>query len=271
MCENQIDIVAMVHHETSSGMLNTLEEVGELTNVHGVMFIVDCVSSAGAEIIDMEKCNIAFCSSSSSKAIGAYPGISFVVGQTQEFEKLMNLPAKSMYLNLYKYYHYINTFLQTPNTPAVHLFYALEQALSNILYEGVANRYAKLRERASILRQGMLNLGLKFLINEQNMCSVLTTVYIPPYLDVGTLRQKLRERRVIIYEGKGRLKDLVFQVGNIGELSFDDIQYFLDSLGEILRGFEIGEEKNRVSINCELSRFNVTDEHIRRATQADRL
>ena len=60
-----IDIVAMVHHETSSGMLNSLEDVGALSKKSGAMFIVDCVSSAGAEIIDMKKCQIAFCSSSS--------------------------------------------------------------------------------------------------------------------------------------------------------------------------------------------------------------
>jgi len=76
---HKIDIVAMVHHETSSGMLNPLEEMGAIVKAHGAMFIVDCVSSAGAELIDMEKCHISFCSSSSSKAIASYSGISFVV------------------------------------------------------------------------------------------------------------------------------------------------------------------------------------------------
>src|SRR6185312_6457358 len=84
--ERGIDIVAMVHHETSSGMLNDIETIGALLKTYGVSFIVDCVSSAGAEMIDMDKCCIAFCSSSSSKAIGAHPGLSFVVGRKEEFE-----------------------------------------------------------------------------------------------------------------------------------------------------------------------------------------
>jgi len=196
------------------------------------------LSSAGAEVIDMEKCHIAFCSSSSSKAIGSYPGLSFVIGQTKEFEKLKNLPVRLTYLNLYKFYYSIKTFSQTPNTPAVHLFYALEQALSNIINEGVSNRYAAIKEKANILRQGMLNLGLKFLIKQQNMCSVLTTVYIPSHIDMGVLRKKLRNRSIIIYEGKGCFKDRVFQVGNIGELSLTDLQYFLKSLEKILSSFE---------------------------------
>ena len=238
----KIDVIAMVHHETSSGMLNPLEKIGKLAKLHGAIFIVDCVSSAGAEVIDLEKCNITFCSSSSSKAIGSYPGLSFVVGETQEFEKLKNLPIKSMYLNLYKFYDFIKTFSQTPNTPAVHLFYALNQALSNILNEGIQNRYANLRDKANKLRQGMLSLGLKFVINQKDMCSILTTVYTPSHIDVGVLRQKLREKSIIIYEGKGCFKNRAFQVGNIGDLSFTDIQYFLDSLKKVLDSFKpIGE------------------------------
>jgi 2-aminoethylphosphonate-pyruvate transaminase len=246
--KHQIDIVAMVHHETSSGMLNPLEKIGALVKANSAMFIVDCVSSAGAEVIDMEKCNIAFCSSSSSKAIGSYSGLSFVVGKTEEFEKLKNLPIKTTYLNLYKFYDFIKTLSQTPNTPAIHLFFALEQALINILNEGVSNRYANIRRKANILRQGMLNLGLKFVIDQTKMCSVLTTVYIPSHINVGIFRQKLRNKSIIIYEGKGCFKNRVFQVGNIGELSFDDIQFFLDSQREILHNFDMIETKRIVSI-----------------------
>lgn len=241
--KHKIDIVAMVHHETSSGMLNPLEKVGALLKAYGVMFIVDCVSSAGAEVVDMEKSHIAFCSSSSSKAIGSYPGLSFVVGKTEEFEKLKNLPAKTTYLNLYKFYDFISTVSQTPNTPAIHLFFALEQALINILNEGVSNHYAHIKKKASRLRKGMLDLDLKFLLDQKDMCSMLTTVYIPSHIDVSIFRQKLREKSIIIYEGKGCFKNRVFQVGNIGELSFEDIQFFLDSLEEILQSFDMVETK----------------------------
>ncbi|MCH8903290.1 MAG: alanine--glyoxylate aminotransferase family protein [Bacteroidetes bacterium] len=232
--ENNIDVIAMAHHETSSGMLNPIEKVGALSKAYNTMFIVDCVSSAGAEIIDLGKYNISFCSSSSSKAIASYPGISFVVGKTREFEKLKDMPTKLTYLNLYKFYHFISEISQTPNTPAVPLFYALEQALENIFQEGVTDRRRNLTNRATILRIGMKKLGLKFLIDEKDMCNVLTTVCIPDYIEVGDLRQKLRERRIIIYEGKGEFKNKVFQVGNIGKLSLSEIQFFLDSLQEIL-------------------------------------
>lgn len=236
--KHDIDVVMMAHHETSSGMLNPLKEVGALCKANGAMFIVDCVSSAGAEVIDMEKCHISFFSSSSSKAICSYSGLSFVVGKTAEFEKLKHLPVKTTYLNLYKFYEFIKNHSQTPNTPGVHLFYALEQALENILNKGVINHYADLNEKARILRRGMSDLGLKFLIDETDMCSVLTTVHIPSHINVTTFRQKLRDKSIIIYEGKGCFKNKVFQVGNIGELSFADIQFFLESLRSVLRSFD---------------------------------
>lgn len=246
--KHKIDIVAMVHHETSSGMLNSLEEVGALAKENNAMFIVDCISSAGAEVIDMEKHNISFCSSSSSKAIGSYPGLSFIVGKITEFEKLKNLPVKTTYLNLYKFYRFIKTYSQTPNTPAVPLFFALEQALINILDEGVEERHEKLRRRACLLRDGMEKLGLKFVIDQKYMCSVLTTVYIPSNVDIDVLRQKLRDKFIIVYEGKGCYQSKVFQVGNIGKLSLEDIQFFLDSLDEVLLSFGRVAKQKRTSI-----------------------
>jgi 2-aminoethylphosphonate-pyruvate transaminase len=235
---HKIDVVAMVHHETSSGMLNSLEEVGDLAKACGAKLVVDCVSSVGAEVIDLEKCNISFCSSSSSKAIGSYAGLSFVIGKVEAFEELANLPAKSAYLDLAKFYHFSKMYSQTPNTPAVQLVYALNQALTNILHEGVSNHYKILKDKALFLRKGMLSLGLKFLIHQKDMCSVLTTVYVPTYINVSELRAELRSKSIIIYEGKGCFKNRVFQVGNIGELSFADLRYFLDSLQQILRSFD---------------------------------
>ena len=244
----EIDVVALVHHETSSGMLNPLEEIGALVKDNGALFVVDCVSSAGAEVIDMAACHIAFCSSSSSKAIGSYPGLSFVVGNKDEFEALKDLPVKSGYLNLYKFYTFIKNRSQTPNTPAVPLFYALEQALANILDVGVAERHADIRQRAHVLREGMSDLGLAFLIDPEDMCCVLTTVLIPPHIDLNTFRQKLRERSIIIYEGKGCFKNKVFQVGSIGELSIDNIRYFLSSLKMVLESFERDRPRDNTAI-----------------------
>jgi 2-aminoethylphosphonate-pyruvate transaminase len=234
LAAHKIDVVAMVHHETCSGMLNPLAEVGALVKAHGAIFVVDGVSSVGAEVVDMEGCHIAFCSSSSSKAIGSYPGLSFVIGRKEQFEKLKGHTAKTTYLNLATFYAFLKGHSQTPNTPAVPLFFALERALTNILAEGVANRFARILARAECLRLGMRKLNLEFEIAEADMCSILTTVRVPPSVSVSDLRNGLREKSIIIYEGKGCFAGKVFQVGNIGELSDHDIRYFLKSLRDVL-------------------------------------
>ena len=239
---HQIDFIALAHHETSSGMLNPLGTIGALARVNGSALLVDCVSSAGAESIDMERDNIAFCSSSSSKAIGSYPGLSFVIGEVLEYEKLKSIPARSAYLNLYKFFEFAIGRSQTPNTPAIPLFFALDQALANILNEGVRHRRAKILRTAKILRHEMKELGLTFFLNTEDMSSVLTTVFVPPYVDIAVFRQRLREESIIIYAGKGPLKDRVFQIGNIGEFSDTDVFQFIAVLRETLNKFRIPED-----------------------------
>ncbi|WP_245814806.1 pyridoxal-phosphate-dependent aminotransferase family protein [Litoreibacter ascidiaceicola] len=234
LAAHKIDVVAMVHHETCSGMLNPLAEIGALAKTAGALFAVDGVSSVGAEVIDMEACNIAFVSSSSSKAIGSYPGLSFVVGRKKHFKALKRHAAKTTYLNLATFYAFLKRHSQTPNTPAVPLFYALDQALTDILRIGVIKRYARIKARADLLRDGMRRLNLDFLIEEADMCSILTTVRVPPSICVHDLRDRLREKSIIIYEGKGCFAGKVFQVGNIGELSDYDIRFFLSALKDVL-------------------------------------
>ncbi|WP_299412394.1 alanine--glyoxylate aminotransferase family protein [uncultured Sulfitobacter sp.] len=234
LATHKIDVVAMVHHETCSGMLNPLKKIGALAKSAGALFVVDGVSSVGAEVIDMEACHIAFVSSSSSKAIGSYPGLSFVVGRKKQFKRLERHAAKTTYLNLATFYAFLKNHSQTPNTPAVPLFFALDQALKDILREGVVKRYARIKTRADLLRIGMRRLNLDFLIDEADMCSILTTVRVPPSISVADLRDRLREKSIIIYEGKGCFAGKVFQVGNIGELSDYDIQFFLAALKDVL-------------------------------------
>ena len=232
--DHKIAVVAMVHHETCSGMLNPLADIGALTKAAGALFVVDGVSSVGAEVIDMEACHIAFVSSSSSKAIGSYPGLSFVVGRKKHFKRLKHHAAKTTYLNLATFYAFLKHHSQTPNTPAVPLFFALEQALTDILRIGVIKRYAGIKARAEMLRVGMRRLNLEFLIDEGDMCSILTTVKVPPSISVRDLRDRLRDKSIIIYEGKGCFAGKVFQVGNIGELSEYDIRFFLAALKDVL-------------------------------------
>ena len=91
---HKANVVAMVHHKTCSGMLNLLAEICALAKKNGSLFVVDGISSVGATAIDMEACHIAFVSSSSSKVIGSYSGLSFVIGRKKHFKRLKDTRVK---------------------------------------------------------------------------------------------------------------------------------------------------------------------------------
>ena len=234
--KNPVDILALVHHETSTGMLNPIKKIGALAKKYKKTYIVDAVSSAGAEKINIADCNISFLTTSASKAIGSLPGVSIVVGKKDEFEKLKGIPPRTIYLNLYKFYKFAKENVQTPNTPAVQSFFALEQALINMLKRSDAH-YKHVEYMATFCRSGLKKLGLEFMLEEKDMCSVLTNVRAPEYLDVGALKQELKKRNIVIYDGKGVLKNKVFQVSIIGNLDRKDIAIFLKNLKEILEAF----------------------------------
>jgi 2-aminoethylphosphonate-pyruvate transaminase len=229
--------VAMVHHETCTGKLNPVAAVGTISKKYNAQLILDTVSSAGAEKIDIEKWNVAFCMTSASKALGALAGVSIVIGKLSEFKKLKRLKPKTMYLNLYKFFHYAYKHQQTPNTPAVPLFFALNQALVNILSVGTVEFRNEIAQRAKQIRSEVKDLGLSLLIEEDQMSSVLTTVKLPRGLSFIQLCAELRHQNIIIYNGKGPFRNKVFQIGNIGELSQTDVDFFLFHLRRVILEF----------------------------------
>ncbi|MCG8459335.1 MAG: aminotransferase class V-fold PLP-dependent enzyme [Holophagales bacterium] len=238
--------VAMVHHETSVGRLNPIEEVGKACARRKIRFFVDCVSSVGADRIDLERSHISFCSGSASKAIGSYPGLSFVVGRKECFESLALIPPKVHYLDLHRFYRSSCSRAQTPNTPAVQLIYALEAALRDILEEGVENRRQRILALATYMRSRLRNLGLRLTIEPgEPMSSLLSTVMIPPELDFRRFKEHLAGEGIFIYEGKGPLAGRVFQVGHIGNLALSDADRFFECLESFLGASESGPRRDR--------------------------
>lgn len=225
--ENNIEMISMVHHETSTGMLNPILKVGKIVHDFGLIFHVDAVSSAGSDKIDIEQAHIDFLTTSSSKALGSIPGLSIVIGKVKSFESIKDIPPRTAYLNLYKFYRYAKDLKQTPNTPAVQLFGALEQALCNILVNKIENVRADLRKKAVLIRKTLKQMDIHPLLDSKHqMSSMLTTFSLPDYLLASDLKNALKSLGFVIYEGKGPLKDKVFQIAHIGEITFEQIQEF---------------------------------------------
>lgn len=233
LAENEkIKWVFMVFHETSTGMINPVYEVGETVRKHGRRLYVDCVSAAAGQNIDVVKNNIDLCSSVGGKCLGAYPGSAYVCGKKELLESITPEMGKNVYLNLGKHYQMMKKCYQTPNTPNVTLFWALDAALDwTLKKETLAGRIARYQECAKILRDGMKEMGLKFLLPEDQMSNTVTSVFLPEGKDVSEFINELAEDGYTVYAGKGKYFDMnMFQVANMGAIYPDDCRKFLKVL-----------------------------------------
>ncbi len=226
------DWVTMVHHETSTGELQPVKAVGALCRKYGVKLFVDAVSSFMVDPLDLADCNVTFMSTSSGKGIGMGPGLSLVVGRISEFEKLSTYPVRNYYLSLARHYSFFINKLQTPNTPGITLFIALNEALNIIAEEGVENRLRFQAQKARYFRDGLKSLGFALLQPDHVLSNAVSSVILPASMSFATLRDRLRERGFIVYGGKGPLADKIFQVSTMGAVNCDDIQDLLDALAD---------------------------------------
>lgn len=228
-----VKTVAMVFHETSTGMINPVKEVGQIAKKYNKWFFVDCVSAAAGEIIDVVDFNITFATSVGGKCLGAYPGSAYICGKIDALETLTPEMGRNVYLNLAKHYISAKTKNQTPNTPNVNLFWALNTALDNVLADGgVEARVARYKECASILRQGMKDMGLKLLLDDESkMANTVTSVFLPEGKDLKKFLVEMEEKGYVVYSGKGKYEEMgMFQVANMGEIYPEDCREFLEVL-----------------------------------------
>ena len=233
-----VAVVSMVFHETSTGMINPVRAVGTLCQRYGKKFSVDAVSAAAGEYIDMVSDHIDFITSVGGKCLGAFPGSAYICARETYLQDLTEEQCKNIYLNLYRHYHLARTAHQTPNTPNVTLFWALNKALSNILDRGVESWIDEHAQLAKVLRDGIEEMGLRFLLPAEHRSNTVTSVFLPAPIAVEDFLDAMEKRGYVLYKGKGDYaKQNMFQVANMGDLSIEDCRRFLDEMRECLRGF----------------------------------
>lgn len=232
LSQNHVDWVTMVHNETSTGELQPVKQVGALCKKYGARLFVDAVSSFMADPLDLDECNVTFMSTSSGKAIGMGPGLSLVVGRIDEFEKLTTYPVRNYYLSLARHYTFLVNKKQTPNTPGIALFLAMNEAFKIIIEEGVQNRLQYQSLKARTFRNGLKEIGLNLLHPDHVLSNAVSTILLPEHVVFAELREALRERGFIVYGGKGPLADKIFQVSTMGYVDCNDVNELVDAIRE---------------------------------------
>ena len=237
-------LVALVHAETSTGVLQPIEDIARLARETDTMIMLDTVSSLGGVEVKVDEWGIDGCFSCSQKCIGCPAGLSPITFSERALEavKSRKNPVRSWYLDISLIEKYWGTERVYHHTSSSTLNYALLEALLLIHEEGLQNRFARHLKNHKALVAGVEALGLKMLVAPQYRLPTLNTVLIPEGVDDIKLRRYLLEKfKLDIGGGFGRLKGKVWRVGLMGySSSADNVLFFIPAISRALalQGFK---------------------------------
>ncbi len=235
-----IAIVYTTHHETGTGLLNPIREIGALAHKYGAIFVTDTTSSLGMIPVDVEKDNIDFCFASAQKGIMAMAGLSFVIGREQIIRASKNYPTRSYYCNLFLQYDYFEKTGEMHFTPPVQTIYATIQALKEFFEEGEDAKFARHHRVYEAIHEGIDKLGLKTVIDRNIESGLVVSVQYPddPNWSFEKVHDYCYERGFTIYPGKISTSD-TFRLCALGAIDEQDIKDFFVVFREALNKFEI--------------------------------
>jgi len=219
----EVSHVAVVHHETTTGLLNPVADVADVAARAGRRVIVDAMSSLFGEPLEVTREGIDFVVASANKCLQGIPGIAFVLARRAALEALQGEPPRSVYLDLYGHFQ-AQEQDNTPFTPAVQVLHAMREALRELEAEGVAARIARYAANARVLREGMAALGFEILVPPGARSSILTTFRLLPGLEYDALHDAMKRRGYVIYAGQGAIRSHAFRVANMGTLTPRDME-----------------------------------------------
>jgi 2-aminoethylphosphonate-pyruvate transaminase len=233
--------VAMVHCETSTGILNSIDEIARIVKASNREFIVDAMSSFGGVPLDLSKLAIDYLISSPNKCLEGVPGFCFVLARREALEATKGR-ARSVSLDLLAQWEGLEGNGQFRFTPPTHALLAFARALEELREEGgVSARAARYRANHDTLRNGMRSLGFAEYLPAQRQSNIITAFRYPDDANFrfGDFYHRLRARGFVIYPGKLSQVDS-FRIGTIGRINEENVRHLLAAIGEVLqlRGLE---------------------------------
>jgi aspartate aminotransferase-like enzyme len=241
--DDDTDLVTMVHNETSTGLLNPVEEVGEIAADHDAQFVVDGVTSIGGDEFRIDDWGVDIAVTDAQKCLAAPPGISaiYVTDRAKDAVDGENAP----------FYQDIDWHLrkadshQTPFTSAVPLFRAMAVAVEEIREEGMADRIERHRRLSRAFRAGFQGMGLEMFPTrspETDYSNTLTAIELPDVVKESPedFFDAVAERNVSLSGGQAHLGGEIFRVSNMGNLTSDELLRGVRTVGEAMQdaGFD---------------------------------
>ncbi len=227
--------VAVVHCETTSGMLNQVEEIGHVVHAAGATYIVDAMSSFGAVPVDMPGSHIDFLISSANKCIEGVPGFGFVLANRRALESSKG-HARTLSLDLYDQWASMEANGHFRFTPPIHTLLAFEQALNEFDEEGgVRARGERYKQNHIALCRGMKAIGFEIYLAEEDQSFIITSFRYPsnPAFQFADFYSRLWALGFAIYPGKLSYESC-FRIGTIGRITSSDVEALLSAIRRVL-------------------------------------
>jgi len=215
-------LVAVVHAETSTGVLQPVEEISQLAHQYGALMVLDAVTSLGCIPVHIDRWQIDACYSCTQKGISAPPGLAPLTLSERAMAAIGERKTKcrSWYLDVAMIAQYWGTERIYHHTAPISMNYALYEALRIVVEEGLEARWARHLQNAAALQAGLSAMGLKFVAQEGHRLPQLSAIEAPAGIDEAAIRAALlRSYNMEIGAGLGPFKGKVWRIGLMGESS----------------------------------------------------
>ncbi|MBI4311968.1 MAG: alanine--glyoxylate aminotransferase family protein [Chloroflexi bacterium] len=231
----RIKAVLVTHNETSTGITNDIPAISKVVKGEfNKLFIVDAISSIGSIPCPVDEWNLDVVTSGSQKGWMAPPGLAFISMSETAWKAQAQARMPRFYFDLAAAKRYLQRG-QTPWTPAVSVFFALDASLELIDKEGMESVFTRHAVVAKKTREGVKSLGLKLLADERYASNTVTAVRVPEGVKAADIISRMdKEENVVLASGQGKLDGKIFRVGHLGYCSEADIQGVIDGLKRVL-------------------------------------
>lgn len=226
--------VLVTHNETSTGVTNPLEDIAREVKQRDKLLIVDAVSSLGSLPCRVDAWDLDVVVTGSQKGWMVPPGLTMVSLSARAWEANNSAKMPRAYFDLATAKRFAERG-QTPWTPAIPLFYALDLALDFLTDEGLPSIHARHERIGSKVRAAVKDLGLELLAEDERFASnTVTAIRSPEGVDIAALRRATRERGVVLAGGQGKLANAIFRIGHLGYIPDNEIDEALNVLKGVL-------------------------------------
>jgi len=234
---NKVKALCVVFNETSTGITwRKLRELREIATKYSSLLVVDAISCLGGETLPVDELGVDICITGSQKCLAAPPGLAIVSFSPEAKRAMSGVQPRTQYFDVPKYFKFAEN-AETPSTPAVPLFFALDEALKMVLEEGLNNRIRRHTKCAEAFYESFESMGLTAFAKDKEFRShTVIGITYPSGIDDKKFRATLEEKfGIVVAGGFGKLKGSMFRVGSMGQVNESIVSVTLSGIAESLK------------------------------------